>query len=101
MLGESGSKATPIRSQRPGSGIDADRGERRIAEVRMEVGDLVGDVGPEDVVLIPRACPQRITNTQDEDLIFLAICTPRFESEVYEEVLSPLDPPKGTVPTSD
>ena len=39
-----------------------------------------------DVVLIPPMCPQRITNTGEEDLIFLAICTPRFSKEYYQEL---------------
>lgn len=54
---------------------------------RVEVGDLPPqDVGPGDVVLIPPACPQRITNLGDEDLIFLAICTPRFRQDAYEDI---------------
>ncbi len=40
-----------------------------------------------DVVLIPPACPQKITNVGDTDLIFLAICTPRFKPEKYKEEL--------------
>jgi mannose-6-phosphate isomerase-like protein (cupin superfamily) len=39
-----------------------------------------------DVVLIPPMCGQRITNVGNEDLIFLAICTPRFSKEAYEDV---------------
>jgi oxalate decarboxylase/phosphoglucose isomerase-like protein (cupin superfamily) len=39
-----------------------------------------------DVVLIPPMCRQRITNTGSEDLIFLAICTPRFSNDVYEDI---------------
>ena len=39
-----------------------------------------------DVVIIPSLCPQRITNTGIEDLVFLAICTPRFTKEVYENL---------------
>ena len=39
-----------------------------------------------DVVLIPPMCRQRITNIGREDLIFLAICTPRFSQEAYEDV---------------
>lgn len=38
------------------------------------------------VVLIPPNCPQRITNTGNEDLVFLAICSPRFEQQYYEDV---------------
>lgn len=35
------------------------------------------------VVLIPPHCRQRIRNTGDTDLIFLAICSPRFRAENY------------------
>ena len=54
---------------------------------RMEVGNLAPQgVGPGDVVLIPPACRQRITNIGSQDLIFLAICTPRFRPEAYEDI---------------
>lgn len=36
-----------------------------------------------DVVIIPAATPQRITNTGPADLLFYAICTPRFVPEAY------------------
>ena len=39
-----------------------------------------------DVVIIPSQCPQRITNIGTEDLVFLAICTPRFTEKVYENI---------------
>ncbi|MBW2561793.1 MAG: cupin domain-containing protein [Deltaproteobacteria bacterium] len=53
---------------------------------RMEMGDLPpAEVGPGDVVLIPPGCPQRITNIGDDDLLFLAVCTPRFTPDTYEE----------------
>ena len=53
----------------------------------MEVGELPAQaVGPGDVVVIPPGCRQRITNTGAEDLIFLALCTPRFRFEVYEDI---------------
>ena len=39
-----------------------------------------------DVVIIPPMCAQRITNTGNNDLIFLTICSPRFAVEAYEEV---------------
>ena len=44
------------------------------------------NVGPGDVVLIPPMMRQRITNTGDIDLVFLALCTPRFLPENYESV---------------
>lgn len=54
---------------------------------RVEVGTRTPeDVGPGDVVLIPGAAPQRISNTGEGDLIFLAICTPRFLPEAYEDI---------------
>ncbi len=39
-----------------------------------------------DVVIIPSLCPQKITNVGTEDLVFLAICTPRFAKEIYEDL---------------
>ena len=53
----------------------------------VEVGDLPPQrVRPRDVVLIPSNCRQRITNTGTHDLLFLAICTPRFETQAYEDI---------------
>jgi len=53
----------------------------------MEVGEAAAQsVGTGDVVVIPPSCRQRITNTGEDDLIFLAICTPRFRFEAYEDV---------------
>ena len=58
---------------------------------RVEVGDVrPHDVGPGDVVLIPPLCRQRITNIGASDLVFLAICTPRFRPDVYEDLELPL-----------
>ena len=54
---------------------------------RMEAGELAPqEVKAGDIVLIPPMCRQRITNTGLEDLVFLAICTPRFSNEVYEDI---------------
>lgn len=39
-----------------------------------------------DVVLIPPGETQRIDNTGAQDLVFLAICTPRFRRDNYREV---------------
>ncbi len=53
----------------------------------VEVGDLPARrVSAGDVVLIPPMCRQRIGNIGNEDLIFLAICTPRFRDELYEDL---------------
>jgi len=53
---------------------------------RVEVGDLPPrEVGPGDVVLIPPGIRQRIANVAQDDLVFLAVCTPRFRPEVYAD----------------
>lgn len=51
----------------------------------------VGDRRPEAVtrgavVVIPPETAQRITNTGAEDLVFLAICTPRFTPDIYQDI---------------
>ena len=57
---------------------------------RVEVGDLAPrDVAAGDVVIIPPLCRQRITNIGQNDLTFLAICTPRFEQKNYEDLENP------------
>jgi mannose-6-phosphate isomerase-like protein (cupin superfamily) len=54
---------------------------------RMEVGDLSPhEVNAGDVVCIPPSCRQRITNIGQNDLLFLAICTPRFRQAEYEDL---------------
>lgn len=54
---------------------------------RVEIGELAPqDVAPGDVVLIPPSCRQRIANTGTSDLVFLALCTPRFRQEAYEDM---------------
>ena len=54
---------------------------------RVEVGKLSPkEVKPGDIVLIPPMCRQRITNIGSEDLVFLAICTPRFSNDVYNDI---------------
>lgn len=54
---------------------------------RVEVGDLAPcDVAPGDVVVIPPGVRQRIANTGSEELVFLALCTPRFVREAYESL---------------
>ncbi len=45
---------------------------------RAEIGEATRNVEPSDVIVIPPDTPQRITNSGREDLVFLAICTPRF-----------------------
>lgn len=54
---------------------------------RIEVGELAPtEVNPGDVVIIPPGTPQRITNIGDSDLIFLAVCTPRFTKDAYKDI---------------
>ena len=51
----------------------------------------IGDESPQlvskgDCVIIPPLCRQRITNTGKSDLVFLAICSPRFTPDCYEDL---------------
>ena len=55
------------------------------AEVEID-GRAGQPVGPGDVVVIPQGCPQRITNVGASDLLFLAICSPRFIPAAYQEI---------------
>jgi len=56
---------------------------------RVEIGTLPAQVVTAgDVVLIPPGCRQRITNVGREDLLFLAICSPRFHVAAYEDLES-------------
>jgi len=54
---------------------------------RVEIDGLAPSVvGPGDVVVIPPGVSQRVSNTGGGDLVFLAICTPRFIPEAYEAI---------------
>jgi mannose-6-phosphate isomerase-like protein (cupin superfamily) len=53
---------------------------------RAEVDGQARDVQAGDVVVIAPGLAQRITNTGNNDLIFLAICTSRFRPENYSEI---------------
>jgi len=51
----------------------------------------VGNLGPQvvnvgDTVIIPPGERQRISNIGENSLIFLAICSPRFEASVYVSI---------------
>lgn len=65
-------------------------GERYV--VLQGVGSVeVGDRAPHqvvagDAVLIPAGVKQRISNTGADDLVFLAICSPRFTAEAYVDI---------------
>ncbi|MFC2096922.1 cupin domain-containing protein [Bacteroidota bacterium] len=52
---------------------------------RVEVEDIEpADLSKGDVVRIPGGKVQRITNTGETDLIFYAICSPRFVKACYK-----------------
>lgn len=52
-----------------------------------EIGDGASQaVMPGTVVVIPPGVRQRIRNTGAGDLVFLAVCTPRFVPEAYRDV---------------
>ena len=54
---------------------------------RVEIGTSIREeVGPGDVVVIPAGERQRISNTGSTDLVFLAVCTPRFVSSAYQDL---------------
>jgi len=54
---------------------------------RVEVGTAPPTlVAPGDMVYIPPGCSQRILNTGDTDLVFLAVCSPRFVPQAYEDI---------------
>ncbi|MEE2730993.1 MAG: cupin domain-containing protein [Pseudomonadota bacterium] len=53
----------------------------------VEVGDLPPTpVQAGDIVVIPAGVRQRILNNGEVDLIFLALCTPRFQPENYQDL---------------
>lgn len=53
----------------------------------VEIGDLPAtEMKAFDVAIIPAGTRQRITNTGPSDLIFLALCTPRFTPLCYQDL---------------
>lgn len=53
----------------------------------VEIGDLAPRrLLPHDVAIIPPRCRQRITNSGPQDLVFLALCTPRYRPESYVDI---------------
>ena len=53
----------------------------------VEVGDHpLETVTKGSVVIIPESCRQRIRNSGTGDLVFLAVCTPRFVQSAYEQL---------------
>lgn len=65
----------------------ADTAERYVileGQGRVEIEGLEPDtVGVGDVVIIPPNARQRIANTGNTELLFLALCTPRFRQDRY------------------
>lgn len=54
---------------------------------RVEIEGLApADLGAGAVAVIPPGCAQRITCLGEEELVFLAMCTPRFEAQAYVDV---------------
>jgi mannose-6-phosphate isomerase-like protein (cupin superfamily) len=54
---------------------------------RVEIGTQPAQVAEAgDVFVIAPGVAQRISNTGAADLVFLAVCTPRFTSEAYEDI---------------
>ena len=49
-------------------------------------GGLAEVLGPGDAVLIPPGTAQRIHNPDPDDLVFLAISTPRFQRRAYRDL---------------
>jgi mannose-6-phosphate isomerase-like protein (cupin superfamily) len=50
----------------------------------VEIGDLApASVSSGDLVLIPAGVRQRIRNDGSDDLVFYAICSPRFSAGCY------------------
>lgn len=53
----------------------------------VHIGNLPpGQVKAGSVVYIPENCEQSITNTGKADLVFIALCTPRFIAEAYVDL---------------
>ena len=55
-------------------------------EADVTVGDKSWPVKRGDVVIIPSGVAQNIRNVGESDLMFLAICSPRFQEKNYTEL---------------
>lgn len=60
---------------------------------RVEIEGLApAEIGAGAVVVIPPGYAQRIACLGDEELVFLAMCTPRFEAQAYVDVEDAMTP---------
>ncbi|TCK17248.1 cupin domain [Thiogranum longum] len=59
------------------------RGEVEVGESGIQIMEAG------DIILIPSGTRQRIRNCGNDDLIFYAICTPRFTSACYQDISEP------------
>ena len=57
--------------------------ERYVKLRAQRLVEVSAAVNAKDVVLIPPGTRQRISNTGESDLEFMAICSPRFSLENY------------------
>lgn len=71
----------------------AGRGRIELGEPDARPGSLqayqVAELGPGDVAVIEPGVTQCITNLGDDDLVFLALCTPRFQARAYRDAEDP------------
>jgi mannose-6-phosphate isomerase-like protein (cupin superfamily) len=96
MSNDAGDPDASIARARVESGVTTRRHRLRGTEERYVIlhgtgsvhigSNLVTTVGPGDVVRIPAGVSQSITNTGSDALVFLCICTPRFEPSNYESL---------------
>lgn len=66
-----------------------DTTERYLVQSGSGIATIAGEtkrLAAGDVVVVPADCPQQIRNDGEDDLVFLAICTPRFVPECYRDL---------------
>lgn len=61
-----------------------------------EVGEMAQTVTAGSVVLIPPGVAQRITCLGEQDLVFLAVCTPRFGLACYKDLQDEAEMPASS-----
>ena len=74
-------------------------GERYLIVAGQGLAEVEGmgraPVQPGDLLYIPAGRAQRIRNTGNEDLIFYALCTPRFDAAAYQDLEGPFGAGRG------